>query len=93
MSHGLSCHCPQSHGDSAGASSSPTGAAWRRAAAPGALRVAEDHAPVVKPADKLVSTDVKKQLSDATGNSIENVEWSADKNEERTKRFKEWRMV
>ena len=53
------------------------------------------YSPVVKSADKLIPADIKKQLPDATNpdNCIENVEWWADKNEELTKRFKEWQMV
>ena len=53
------------------------------------------YAPVVKGADKLIPADIKKLLPDPTNpdNCIENVEWWADKNEELTKRFKEWLLV
>jgi putative spermidine/putrescine transport system substrate-binding protein len=53
------------------------------------------YSPSVKAADKLIPPDIKKVLPDATSpdNCIENLEWWADKNEEMTKRFKEWQMV
>jgi putative spermidine/putrescine transport system substrate-binding protein len=53
------------------------------------------YSPVVKAADKLIPADIKKVLPDPANpdNCIENLEWWADKNEELTKRFKEWQMV
>jgi len=53
------------------------------------------YAPVVKSAEKLIPANIKKQLPDSTNpdNCVENVEWWVDKNEELTKRFKEWMMV
>lgn len=53
------------------------------------------YSPVVKGADKFIPADVKKLLPDPTdpNNCFENLDWWGDKNEELTKRFKEWQMV
>lgn len=53
------------------------------------------YSPVVKGADKFISPEVKKLLPDPLNpnSCFENVDWWGDKNEELTKRFKEWQMV